>query len=179
MEKIISKKQSSDIVASMGVAHTEFELRSLDTMCVNESQKTHPWWYNFKYSAVGIIFGIVFVKAEVISWFRIQEMFRLQSFHMFGVIGTAVLTAMISVALIKKLKVKTIYGEPVALPTKTFNKGQVIGGIIFGLGWALTGACPGPLFAQIGTGAFVVAVVILSAIAGTWTYGYLREKLPH
>ena len=98
---------------------------------------------------------------------------------MFGVIGTAVVTGMISVALIKKFKIKTIYGEPIVFQTKTFNKGQIIGGIIFGLGWALTGACPGPLFAQIGTGAFVVAVVILSAIAGTWTYGYLREKLPH
>ena len=182
MEKIINKKhikQPSDVVASVGVANTEFEVRSLDTMCVNESEKKHPWWYNFKYSAVGIIFGIVFVKAEVISWFRIQEMFRLQSFHMFGVIGTAVVTGMISVALIKKFKIKTIYGEPIVFQTKTFNKGQIIGGIIFGLGWALTGACPGPLFAQIGTGAFVVAVVILSGIAGTWTYGYIREKLPH
>jgi uncharacterized membrane protein YedE/YeeE len=162
-----------------GVAETDFEVRSLDTMCVNESQKQHPWWYNFKYSVVGIIFGIVFVKAEVISWFRIQEMFRLQSFHMYGVIGTAVVVGMISVALIKKFKVKTIYGEPIEFHPKKFNKGQIIGGITFGLGWALTGACPGPLFAQIGTGALVVFIVILSAIAGTWTYGYFREKLPH
>ncbi|MCY7422028.1 MAG: YeeE/YedE family protein [Chitinophagaceae bacterium] len=106
-------------------------------------------------------------------------MFRLQSFHMYGVIGTAVVVGMISVALIKKFKVKTIYGEPILFHPKNFNKGQIIGGITFGLGWALTGACPGPLFAQIGTGAWVVFVFILSAIAGTWTYGYFREKLPH
>ena len=162
-----------------GIAETDFEVRSLDTMCVNESQKKHPWWYNFKYLIVGLIFGIVFVKAEVISWFRIQEMFRLQSFHMFGVIGTAVVVGMISVALIKKFKIKTIHGEAIEFHPKKFNKGQIIGGITFGLGWALTGACPGPLFAQIGTGSLVVFVVILSAIAGTWTYGYFREKLPH
>ena len=162
-----------------GIAETDFEVRSLDTMCVNESQKKHPWWYNFKYLIVGLIFGIVFVKAEVISWFRIQEMFRLQSFHMFGVIGTAVVVGMISVALIKKFKIETINGEAIEFHPKKFNKGQIIGGITFGLGWALTGACPGPLFAQIGTGALVVFVVILSAIAGTWTYGYFREKLPH
>ena len=158
---------------------TDLEARSLDTICINKSKKQHPLWYNLKYTLVGIVFGIVFVKAEVISWFRIQEMFRLQSFHMYGVIGTAVLVGMISVALIKKFKIKTIYGEPIVFYPKKFNKGQIIGGLLFGLGWALTGACPGPLFAQIGTGALVVATVVLSAIAGTWTYGYFREKLPH
>lgn len=157
----------------------DFEVRSLDTICVNESQKQHPWWYNFKYMAVGLLFGIVFVKAEIISWFRIQEMFRLQSFHMYGVIGTAVVVGMISVFLIKKFNIKTMYGEKIEFHPKKFNKGQIYGGLLFGLGWALTGACPGPLFAQIGTGAFVVAVIVLSAIAGTWTYGYFREKLPH
>ena len=98
---------------------------------------------------------------------------------MYGVIGTAVLTGMLSIALIKKFNIKTIYGEPILFRAKKFNKGQVIGGLMFGLGWALTGACPGPLFAQIGIGAFVVFVVILSAIAGTWTYGFFRERLPH
>jgi uncharacterized membrane protein YedE/YeeE len=158
---------------------TDFEVRSLDTICFNESEKQHPLWYNLKYSIIGLIFGIVFVKAEIISWFRIQEMFRLQSFHMYGVIGTAVLTGIISIALIKKFNVRTIYGEVIMFGTKKFNKGQVIGGIIFGLGWALTGACPGPLFAQVGAGAFVIFVVILSAIWGTWTYGWLRDRLPH
>lgn len=157
----------------------EFEARSLDTMCVNESHQSHPWWYNFKYMAVGLIFGIVFVKAEIISWFRIQEMFRLQSFHMYGVIGTAVVVGIISVWLIKKYNIKTIHGEKIAFHPKKFNKGQIYGGLLFGLGWAVTGACPGPLFAQIGTGVLVIAVVVLSAIAGTWTYGYFRERLPH
>lgn len=158
---------------------TDFEVRSLDTMCVNESQLKHKWYHNLKYAVVGIFFGIVFTKAEIISWFRIQEMFRLQSFHMYGVIGTAIVIGMISVWLIKKLGVKTIYGERIEFHPKKFNKGQIIGGLIFGLGWAMTGACPGPLFAQIGTGAMVVGVVLLSAIAGTWVYGYFREKLPH
>jgi uncharacterized protein len=158
---------------------TDFEVRSLDTMCVNESVLEHKWYHNLKYTLVGIFFGIVFVKAEIISWFRIQEMFRLQSFHMYGVIGTAVVTGMLSVWLIKKFNVKTIYGEEINFHPKKFNKGQVIGGLMFGLGWAMTGACPGPLFAQIGTGALAVIVVLLSAIAGTWVYGYFRDKLPH
>lgn len=158
---------------------TDFEVRSLDTICVNESQQQHPWWYNFKYLAVGILFGIVFVKAEIISWFRMQEMFRLQSFHMYGVIGTAVVVGAISIALIKKFKVKTIHGEEINFTPKKFNKGQIIGGLIFGLGWALTGACPGPIFAQIGMGITVMVVVLLSAIAGTWVYGYFRDRLPH
>lgn len=158
---------------------TDFEVRSLDTICVNESQQQHPWWYNFKYLAVGVLFGIVFVKAEIISWFRMQEMFRLQSFHMYGVIGTAIAVGAISIALIKKFKVKTIHGEEINFTPKKFNKGQIIGGLIFGLGWALTGACPGPIFAQIGMGITVMVVVLLSAIAGTWVYGFFREKLPH
>lgn len=158
---------------------TDFEVRSLDTMCVNESQKKHPWWHNLKYSLVGIFFGITFVKAEIISWYRIQEMFRLESFHMYGVIGTAVAVGALSVFLIKKLQVKTIYGEQITFHPKTFSKGQIFGGLLFGFGWAMTGACPGPLFAQVGTGATVIFVTILSAIAGTWTYGYFREKLPH
>lgn len=158
---------------------TDFEVRSLDTMCVNESQLVHPWWHNLKYTFVGILFGIAFVKAEIISWYRIQEMFRLESFHMYGVIGTAVMVGALSVFLIKKFKAKSIYGEEITFHPKKFNKGQIYGGLLFGFGWALTGACPGPLFAQIGTGATVIFVTLLSAIAGTWTYGYFRDKLPH
>ena len=158
---------------------TDFEVRSLDTMCVNESQLQHPWWHNLKYLAVGIFFGIAFVKAEIISWYRIQEMFRLQSFHMYGVIGTAVVVGALSVFLIKKFKAKSIYGEPITFQDKKFSKGQIYGGLLFGFGWAMTGACPGPLFAQIGTGAFVIVVTLVSAIAGTWVYGYFRERLPH
>ena len=155
------------------------DIRSLDAICLNDSQLSHPWWYNLKYAVVGLVFGIAFVKGEIISWFRIQEMFRLQSFHMYGVIGTGVILGALSVWAIKKFNIKTIYGETIEFHDKKFNKGQIIGGTIFGLGWAMTGACPGPLFAQIGTGALVVGVVVLSAIAGTWVYGYFRERLPH
>jgi uncharacterized protein len=158
---------------------TDYEARALDTICVNESHLQHKWYHNLKYAAVGILFGIAFTKAEIISWFRIQEMFRLQSFHMYGVIGTAIVVGMTSVWLIKKYKVKTIYNEDIEFHRKKFNKGQIIGGLIFGLGWAMTGACPGPLFAQIGAGFLVILVVLLSAIAGTWVYGFFREKLPH
>ena len=159
--------------------NTGFEVRSLDTIGVNESVLLHKWHHNIKYMVVGIAFGIVFVKAEVISWFRIQEMFRFQSFHMYGVIGSAVITGMISVWLIKKFNIKTIYGEKIVFHPKAFNKGQVYGGLLFGLGWAITGACPGPLYAQIGTGATVIVVTLLSAVAGTWVYGRFRDKLPH
>jgi uncharacterized membrane protein YedE/YeeE len=134
---------------------------------------------NIKYLLVGIIFGITFLKAEIISWFRIQEMFRFQSFHMYGVIGTAVITGIISVFLIKRFKVKSMDGEAIVITPKKFHKGQIIGGLSFGLGWAITGACPGPLYAQIGAGFTVVIVTLLSAIAGTWVYGAFREKLPH
>ncbi|WP_375562962.1 DUF6691 family protein [Bernardetia sp. OM2101] len=153
--------------------------RRKDAICVNESEKVEKWYHNLKYLFVGIAFGIVFVKAEIISWFRIQEMFRLESIHMYGVIGTAILTGMISVFIIKKFNIKTLSGEKIVFKDKVFNKGQIYGGLIFGLGWAMTGACPGPLFAQIGTGATVVLVTLLSAIFGTWMYGLLRERLPH
>jgi len=159
--------------------NTDFEVRSLDAMCVNESKLEHKWYHNIKYIVVGILFGIIFVKAEIVSWFRIQEMFRLQSFHMYGVIGSAIAVGLNSVLIIKKFKIKTIYGEAITFSPKTFNKGQIYGGLLFGFGWAITGACPGPLFAQIGTGATVIIITLLSAIAGTWLYGLLREKLPH
>lgn len=158
---------------------TDFEVRSQDTICINESHLEHKWYHNIKYLVVGILFGIVFVKAEIVSWFRIQEMFRLQSFHMYGVIGSAVITAALSVWIIKKFRIRTIYGEPITFHNKKFNKGQVYGGLLFGFGWALTGACPGPLFAQLGMGITVVSVIILSAIAGTWMYGKFRDRLPH
>lgn len=155
------------------------EIRHQDAICTNESKIEHPFWHNIKYLIVGTIFGIVFVKAEIISWFRIQEMFRLQSFFMYGVIGTAILVGMLSIFIIKRFKIKTFSGESITLEDKKFNKGQIYGGLIFGIGWAITGACPGPLFAQIGSGFLVVIVTFLSAIAGTWVYGYFREKLPH
>ena len=134
---------------------------------------------NIKYLFAGLLFGIVLVKSEVISWFRIQEMFRLQSFHMYGIIGSAIVVGMISILIIKRFNIKTITGEPIIIPDKKFNWGNVYGGLIFGLGWAITGACPGPLFAQIGSGFLVTSVTLLSAILGTWVYGLLRERLPH
>ena len=142
-------------------------------------KQNNAWYQNIKYMVVGLFFGIVLVKAELVSWFRIQEMFRLQSFHLFGIIGSAVIVGMISVFLIKKFNIKTIHGEQVKISPKEFNKGQIYGGLLFGFGWAITGACPGPLFAQIGTGTTVVIATLLSAIAGTWVYGYFRENLPH
>ncbi len=156
--------------------NTDFEVASLNSPD-NISTPTTPNPVSYLlYTLVGIVFGIVFVKAEVISWFRIQEMFRLQSFHMYGVIGTAVMVGMISVAMIKKYNIYTLDRQPIVFQSKTFSKGQIFGGLIFGLGWAMTGACPGPLFAQIGTGAPVVLVVLFSAVAGTWAYGYMKER---
>ena len=161
------------------IGNTDFEVRSLDAICVNDSDVQEPWYSYLKYIAIGILFGIVFVKAEIISWFRIQEMFRLQSFHMYGVIGSAVVVGIISIWVIKKFNIKTIDGEEIKFHKKDFNKGQIFGGLLFGLGWAITGACPGPLFAQIGSGTTVVVIPLISAIAGTWVYGLIREKLPH
>lgn len=143
------------------------------------SAPDRPWWHNLRYAAWGILFGIVLVKAEIVSWFRIYEMFRLESFHMYGVIGSAVLVGLISVWLIKRNRLRALSGEEILIPDKTFHRGQIYGGLIFGLGWAITGACPGPLFAQIGAGFSVVTVTLLSALAGTWVYGLVRERLPH
>lgn len=130
-----------------------------------------------KYLILGVLFGIVFVKAEIVSWYRIQEMFRMQSFHMYGVIGSAVVVGIISLQIIKRLKIKTIQGEDIVILPKKFHRGQIYGSLIFGLGWAITGACPGPLFAQIGSGFTVVIVTLLSAIAGTWLCGRFEKYL--
>jgi len=152
-----------------------------DPNCVapNSSQTKVKGLALLKYVLIGTLFGIVFVKAEIISWFRIQEMFRFQSFHMYGVIGSAIVTGIISIQLIKRLNIKSIHGETIIIPTKEFKKGQVIGGFIFGLGWAITGACPGPLFAQIGSGYTVVLVTLISALAGTWLYGKFEKYFPN
>jgi uncharacterized membrane protein YedE/YeeE len=134
-----------------------------------------------KYLTVGVAFGIVLVKTEVVSWYRIQEMFRFQSFHMYGVLGSAMLTALISLEILKRTGARALTGESIAVPSKHLGKGSRywIGGLIFGAGWALTGACPGPLFALIGSGATVYVAVGLATLVGTWTYGLLRPHLPH
>ena len=132
-----------------------------------------------KYLLLGTLFGIILTKTEAISWFRIQEMFRFQSFHMYGIILSAVITGIISIQLIKRRRLHSVGGEPIVIPDKKFSRGLWIGGILFGMGWALTGACPGPLFAQVGMGITVMLIAILSATFGTWVYSYFRPKLPH
>jgi len=134
---------------------------------------------NIKFLFLGTLFGIILVKAEVISWFRIQEMFRFQAFHMYGTIMSAIAVGAISIFLIKKFKVKTFSGEEIKIAPKEFTKGNVIGGFMFGLGWAMTGACPGPLYALVGSGLLIIAVVLLSAVFGTYIYGIMKDKLPH
>lgn len=135
---------------------------------------------NIKFFIIGIFFGIVLIKSEVASWFRIQEMFHFQSFHMYGILGSAIAVGVISVLLVRTLRVKSFGGEKIDLTPKPFNKvGNLSGGIIFGLGWALTGACPGPLYALFGAGYVSILLVMVSALAGVIAYGYLRPKLPH
>lgn len=132
-----------------------------------------------KFLILGFIFGFILIKAEVISWFRIQEMFRFQAFQMYGIIGSAVVVGIISVWLIKKYNFKTMAGEEIMIAPKQFSKGNIIGGLMFGLGWAMTGACPGPLFAMVGSGLLIIGVVLLSAVFGTYVYGIMKNKLPH
>lgn len=131
--------------------------------------------------ATGTVFGIVLVQGEIVSWFRIHEMFRFEAFHMYGVIGSALATAASSLWLIRRLGIRTVGGHPIAVPAKIMGRGirYLAGGTIFGLGWGVIGACPGPLVAQIGAGASVMIVAALAALLGTWTYGRLRPHLPH
>jgi uncharacterized membrane protein YedE/YeeE len=134
-----------------------------------------------KYLAAGIFFGFVLVKSEVISWFRIQEMFRFDAFHMYGVIGLAILVAMISIQIIKKMNARDAEGNAISIPPKDSSQvtRYLLGGTLFGFGWALTGACPGPLFTLAGAGYGIILVPIASALLGTWVYGALRPSLPH
>lgn len=133
-----------------------------------------------KYLIVGVIFGIVMAKSEAISWYRIQEMFRFQAFHMYGIIGTAVVLGVIGVALIKKFKLRDTEGNTIQFFPKNKSIARYLfGGIIFGLGWALSGACPGPMVVNIGYGFLTFGVVFLFAIFGTYLYGAIKDKLPH
>lgn len=133
-----------------------------------------------KYIFLGILFGITLTKAEVVSWFRIYEMFKFQSFHMYGVIGTAVVLGIIITQIIKRTKMKAMSGDQIVIPPKQFSIPRyLIGGTIFGLGWAMTGACPGPMFILLGNGVFVIIVAIASGILGTYVYGRIKHKLPH
>ncbi len=133
-----------------------------------------------KYLVAGILFGVILTKSEVISWYRIYEMFRFQSFHMYGVIGSTVLLGVLGIQWIKRKRIKSLDGEEIQIADKDFSIPRyLIGGTIFGLGWALTGACPGPMFVLMGNGFLVMLVAIISAIMGTYVYGALRHKLPH
>ena len=133
-----------------------------------------------KYLLVGVVFGITLTKAEIISWYRIYEMFRFQSFHMYGVIGTSVVLGIVIIQFIKRSNLKSIEGEEISIPPKDKGwKRYLFGGTIFGLGWALTGACPGPLFIQVGNGFLVMLVAIAAALLGTYCYGILKDRLPH
>ena len=133
-----------------------------------------------KFLLLGIVFGIVMAKSEAISWFRIQEMFRFQAFHMYVIIGTAVTVGVIGVALIKKFKIRDFNGNPILFhPKEKSIFRYLVGGTIFGLGWALSGACPGPMVVNIGYGFLSMGIVFLFAILGTYLYGYFKEKLPH
>jgi len=133
-----------------------------------------------KFFLVGIFFGIVLVKSEAVSWYRIFEMFKFQSFHMYGIIGTAVATGILLLLLSKQLKLKNIQGNNINVPLKERGLARyIIGGSIFGLGWALCGACPGPMYILVGTGAFTILIVIAAALLGTFVYGVLKDKLPN
>ncbi len=133
-----------------------------------------------KFLLAGILFGIVMAKSEALSWYRIQEMFRFQSFHMYGIIGTAVMLGVIGVQLIKRLKLKDFEGNPILFPPKDRSVARyLIGGSIFGMGWALSGACPGPMVVNIGYGYLSMAIVFLFATVGTFLYGAVKDRLPH
>lgn len=129
---------------------------------------------------IGIIFGIIMYKSEAASWFRIYEMFRFESFHMYGIMGTALAFGILFVQLIKRFNIKSVDGEPIVIPPKEKSVPRyLIGGIIFGLGWALVGACPGPIFVMIGAGFLPMLIVFVAAMLGTYLYGVLKDKLPH
>lgn len=133
-----------------------------------------------RFLLVGVFFGIVMTKSEAISWFRIQEMFRFQSFHMYGIIGVAVVVGVAMQYLIKMFNLKNIFGDVIQFPEKPkIYTANLFGGFIFGLGWAMTGACPGPLYVLVGHGHWIVLIIILSALFGTLVYGALKSKLPH
>lgn len=131
------------------------------------------------YLVLGILFGIILLKSEVVSWFRINEMFQFEAFHMYGIIGSAVVSLAIAIALIKKYGAKTLHGELIEVKGKSGGwKPLVFGGTLFGLGWAITGACPGPMFVLLGKGIYSIAVVIVFAMLGTFVFGLLKPHLP-
>ena len=147
----------------------------------SESMATKPerLW---PYLVLGVVLGIVFTRAEVVSWFRIQEMFRFQAFHMYGIIGSAVAVGALGVQLLKRLEARSLTNRPMEIPADSFRAPgwqYWLGGTVFGLGWGLLGACPGPIYVLFGNGVTVMVVAFLSALVGVWTYGAVRHRLPH
>jgi len=133
------------------------------------------------YFAVGVLFGVVLTKGEIVSWYRIEEALRFKGLYLYLVFASALAVAAPGFALLKGLRARSLAGEPIAILPKVMGRGvgYVAGGALFGLGWGIVGACPGPLFALVGAGVGVMAVVCIAALVGTWTYGYLRPRLPH
>lgn len=174
-QKFVLSMQSSKHITS--VSSADYSEKDLATMTRSENTPVNL----LIYLILGTLFGIILVKSEVVSWFRIQEMFRFHNFHMYGIIGSAIVVAAASIQLIKRLNIRTIGGDPIEIAPKVWGKGTRYwaGGTFFGLGWALLGACPGPIFALIGGGTSVLVVGLLGALIGTWTYAYLRPNLPH
>ena len=161
--------------SSTAASSTEVERRTPRAALLGNSFVLLP------YLLAGTLFGILLVKSEVASWFRIQEMVRFQSVHMYGVMGSAVITAYLSLRLLKWYGVRTVAGDEIRVPPKELGRGHRywIGGAMFGVGWALTGTCPGPLFALIGSGETVFVVTMVAALAGTWSYAHVRSRIPH
>ena len=134
-----------------------------------------------RYLLLGTLFGFILIKSEVVSWFRVQEMFRFDDIHMFGIIGLAIVVGMLSIQLIKRFNVSDMNGKPISIPPKDPSQvtRYIVGGRLFGLGWALLGACPAPMFALLGSGVTIMIIPIAAAIAGTYTYGMIKDRLPH
>jgi uncharacterized membrane protein YedE/YeeE len=132
-----------------------------------------------RYFIIGFIFGLALIKGEAISWYRMQEMFHFQGIQIFGIFLTAIPTAIVGMWLIKKFKLKSVQGATIQPKKKLFDKGTIYGSALFGIGWGLTGACPGPIYIQIGSGYFISVILLLSALLGTYTYAFFKERLPH
>ncbi len=143
-----------------------------------EARERKPWW---PYLVLGSLFGVILTQSQVISWYRIQEMFRFESFHMYGIIGSAVVVAALSTKILRRLDAHSYRGEPIQVVRKEMGGGRhlAIGGVIFGVGWGITGACPGPVFALVGNGVWGALVVLAGALGGTWVYAHSRHRLPH
>ena len=134
---------------------------------------------NIVYIFPGILFGFILTNSEVISWFRIRQMFLFEEAHMYFIIGSAIMVGAVSILILKKLKIQSLNKQSLNFIGKEYNKGTIYGGLIFGIGWAITGACPGPIFAQIGAGEYVALSTLTGAVLGAYLYNIFKQKLPH